>query len=437
MARLWPGAAISRVVRGVWEPGRIGAVRVPATRNRDFPRRAINLSAVEKTARRQSPWIPLRLLCLVKWLGLCLNAPRAVAREVGVGRMPSNRELYSAVLDKIQGAHAAGNLFGAACLGLLAIPSMVAYESNSDFVVKWVIFLFCLFPPLLLIGTLRWFPRQRSVLWLRRFHRERLPQFPLSKVFNRLSAWGLQTYTLRDSRVKGSKGIGAKLSYVVPTIFMPLVGCGFWAVAQTIPFDGPIAHWMRINLGLFGLWFFLILLVACCFLPAILICLGISRLLGMLSVPANESGLRRHFSKIGRHLTQLDITVIATDDDRWQQTVEFLVESVDFVVVDLSDISENVVWEIQAIRRLGRANTTIWMVCDENSAKRIRVASSGGFSVLGVDFDGVPRILRYPQRGERSEYATSLRLDLPIVGRPRELAFAILEQFSSLPDRRA
>ncbi|MEZ5959349.1 MAG: hypothetical protein R3C30_02835 [Hyphomonadaceae bacterium] len=54
-----------------------------------------------------------------------------------------------------------------------------------------------------------------------------------------------------------------------------------------------------------------------------------------------------------------ELVVVETDDAAWQATVSALVEVADYVLVDLGNPSENILWELSAIEDLRRFDKTL------------------------------------------------------------------------------
>lgn len=254
-------------------------------------------------------------------------------------------------------------------------------------------------------------PNGVKILLLRRFHTERVPAYPLSRVMHRLVERGYQVVTLRDSIVDAdretlggiSELLGGLLAMPIPVGFLALVG-GLLYLYLEIDTSAAFAV---VTSGAIR-WTIYATQAA-----TVVLCLAsFMRKGGHISRLMNRSGswvlakaaelFTRRARTLGanlgafRHRGQLAMTIIQANDGTWLRDVQALIEASDLVIVDLSNPSENIRLEVLELgRRLGR-RIPIWLRAGSQSS--IVRRDPTGYEVLGVRFQGTAIEATYPSR---------------------------------------
>jgi len=240
------------------------------------------------------------------------------------------------------------------------------------------------------------FPRVRSILWLRRFHREHPPEFPVSQVMRRLCRLGLPVVTLRDRSVAGGTPLAEPLTPVFLIGGLVVTVWLLWILegqADRLNLEGPFA------LVIFGGLLALPVLIVPFFKLT-------QRALAVIRFSRHElkpQEIERLLHGVGKARAEDDVVVLAAADENWQAIVRAALEETDFVMVDLSDPSPNLHWEVQSIAASGAAERIIWMANTAAPAE-LRILNDGSYEALNCVFRGKPTIVTYPTAGSRQEY---------------------------------
>ena len=259
-----------------------------------------------------------------------------------------------------------------------------------------------------------------KVLLLRRFHTELHPTYPLTRVFHRLVERGFQVVTLRDSIVDRDRdtfsGVdaAARLASGLVNEFV-YYGC-FIAVPILLLFWNQ-SDAFRQSSAVTGWWLILLLEGA---LTTLAWYLGWWRDGGFfkrvrksgkansLSKGAPLFALQARAFRAGkfRHRGQLGMKIIRGDDQRWLEEVCLLMDQSDIVVVDLSNPSDNIRLEIEALSRRYGSCVPVWM----RMANQVSAVEPGrhSYKVLSVEFPGKPIELTYPPRSSKGDYLSGV-----------------------------
>lgn len=254
-------------------------------------------------------------------------------------------------------------------------------------------------------------PNRTKILLLRRFHTERVPAYPLSRVMHRLVERGYQVVTLRDSIVDADRETLGGFSELLAIALTIVVRCGFLAAL-----GGLLYLYLEVNASAaFAAitssavrWSIYAVETA----AAVLYLASFQRKDGFInrlmsradswakakSAELFTRGARPLGSDRGafRHRGQLAMKVIQANDGTWLRDVQALMDASEVVVVDLSNPSENVRLEVLELgRRQGRC-IPIWLRA-ANQASILR-RDFAGYEVLGVSFHGAPIEATYPSR---------------------------------------
>lgn len=268
------------------------------------------------------------------------------------------------------------------------------------------------FPIILIYGAIhglvvdRLYSRKISILWLRRFHHEVYPEFPLSHCFESISRLGFPTITLRDTAVSGGRTRRRKF-VSASALLWPFLGVASLAVTGALVVAGTS---VADSLGLIRYNYILYSAVSW----------GIPVMVGMLAIgpssnllarlfggakiarraPKSARKLRRWVQTLGKGLAEDDVVVLRSSDEDWQELVLCLMASADIVIVDLQNPTEHLQWEVARLRDIGKASRTIWMLAENvgtgDQLPQI-VMNEGHFAIGDTTFSGNPNVLRYPR----------------------------------------
>jgi hypothetical protein len=203
----------------------------------------------------------------------------------------------------------------------------------------------------------------RLVLWLRRFH----VRHPRGVHFERL-LWGACAVlsfplTVQDSTIKRSSEMAiSKLNLFSPLLLIVS------AVATVIFYDvigRPDEHIVLMLL------FFGVLYLSLSWLAYLKLgCINLS--------PANARKktlrlIRKIQTRNGWHIG--GSFVLRCGDSFWRETIELLLNSASVAVIDVTEISDNVIWELETARRLiGSESIVVAYGVAEGAAKEIPLA---------------------------------------------------------------
>jgi hypothetical protein len=187
------------------------------------------------------------------------------------------------------------------------------------------------------------FPSHRLVLWLRRFHRPDLMEFPFPSFLERVCRGIAVPITLQDSTVSSARTAAElRLAFHVER---GVVAASWFALV----FSG-LGLWQR------PLWFrpqtLLLAAVAAVALAGLVAGPIAIRRLGALNL-----GSRRGQRLVKRLLDAIDsnegvpqtLTIVSTPDDSWQSWVLEFMTRADAVLIDVTHLSANLHWELRAI----------------------------------------------------------------------------------------
>lgn len=231
-------------------------------------------------------------------------------------------------------------------------------------------------------------PQRVQAMWLRRFQTEKGSAFRPSQVIDRLSRHGVSAITLQDRDVKLS--FEQRRNRLAPTfwLFFAPIGAilafaGFTQYQsvklqianQHIEYSNDIgeAIGQAIGQGLAnGLAIvFVILIFALALMATTLLIFLFAAVSGPLG--AMFGGKRDDFSKLPRLLDRLKqgkgrrgASIVRISDAHWREAVSLSLGAVDVAIIDLTNVSENVAWEIgEAVK--GVSPSGLVFICSEDS----------------------------------------------------------------------
>jgi len=292
-------------------------------------------------------------------------AQRSIARRIAGDRGVSGFFAFIAALAPFVGVVAMGYLI----YHMFTDPST---DFNSDGGYFWVGF--CIVGAILFWTITRWTydsvhaamtPQRVQAMWLRRFQAESGDAFRTSRVIDQLSRHGVSALTLQDRDVQLSfEQRRNRLAPMFWVLFIPIAAVMVYAVwmgwqdAQTNIMDTPPAQDLQGAIGniigaalgliVVGLLLFVGLFLG--IMATVLIVMILAALAGPLGAMMSKN--RDDFRSLPSLLKRLQrgkrrgASVVRISDANWRQAVTSSLAAVDVAIIDLTNVSEHVAWEI-------------------------------------------------------------------------------------------
>jgi hypothetical protein len=269
-------------------------------------------------------------------------------------------------------------------------------------------------------------PQRVQAMWLRRFQSENGDAFRTSRVIDRLSRFGVSALTLQDRDVQLSfEQRRNRLAPLFWLLFIPitaLIVYGIWQAwlgARADIMDLPPAETLQQGIGnvfgaIFGLIAIGVILIAGLFfgiMGAVVIVMILAAISGPIGALFSRN--RDDFGSLPRRLERLQrgkggrgASIVRISDANWREAVTSSLGAVDVAIIDLTNVSEHVAWEIgEAVKAVG-ASGLVFICCEGNalsSEARAAVRQSLGREPGNVVY--------YPAKrgGDAKRFARSLR----------------------------
>lgn len=269
-------------------------------------------------------------------------------------------------------------------------------------------------------------PQRVQAMWLRRFQSESGDAFRTSRVIDRLSRFGVSALTLQDRDVQLSfEQRRNRLAPMFWLLFIPLTALiafliwQAWVGARADIMDMPQAETLQQGIGqVFGAFFALIaiavILVAGLFfgimgaLVLVMILAAIAGPIGALFSRNRDdfAALPRTLQRLQRGKGRRGASIVRISDAHWRDAVTSSLGAVDVAIIDLTNVSDHVAWEIgEAVRTVG-AQGLVFICCEGNAlSNEARTAVRGA---LGRE---PSNIVYYPAKssGDAKRFAKTLR----------------------------
>jgi hypothetical protein len=318
-------------------------------------------------------------------------------------------------------------------LGYLALstPEDLAEDNGYIWLGATVVFAFMFF------SVARWTydavrsgltPQRVQAMWLRRFQAEKGDAFRTSRVIDRLSRDGISAITLQDRDVRLSfEQRRNRLAPVFWFFFAPIallfgyLGFGAYRQAEidfanresvaSDTFAQAIGRAFGEALG----YAFEIVLIIAVFSGAVLLSALLFFLVASLVGPigAMFSGKGDEFRTLPRLLERLKhgrgrrgASIVRISDEHWREAVTSSLGAVDVAIIDLSDVTEHVAWEVgEAVRACGRQGLVF--IC----RKDVRLSEAARAAVRNALGREPTHIISYPAKrgGDAEKFARALR----------------------------
>jgi hypothetical protein len=204
-----------------------------------------------------------------------------------------------------------------------------------------------------------------QAMWLRRFQSER-DGFRTSRVIDRLSRRGVAALTLQDRDVRLSfEQRRNRLAPMFWLLFIPITALIVFAIwqgwqsAQADITDLPRAETLQQGIGqVFGAFFALIVVSILIIVGLFLGVLGAAALIMLIAALSGPLGamlaskrddyrrLPRLLERIQRGKGPRGASIVRISDTSWREAVTASLAAVDVAIIDLTDTSEHIAWEI-------------------------------------------------------------------------------------------
>jgi hypothetical protein len=235
----------------------------------------------------------------------------------------------------------------------------------------------------------------RVLVWLRRFHQDERGRLRFSTILRRACFGVCVPITLQDSSFKTSYMIGGSaliLLYplLIPILFLPPI-LAFALTAWTVGFQSSVGVAAGSVAAVFALVFTVV------FVARSVVRLGYTTLDARKAMAALErllGAIRR------RKGPGAGVVVLKCEDQSWQQVVTSALQKADVALLDISERSANVLWEL----RLASATlpvTSIILACRSEDDERQQLPLSIAQWVreaVGTDAAAKLRVFLYPAR---------------------------------------
>ncbi len=242
----------------------------------------------------------------------------------------------------------------------------------------------------------------KIVLWLRRFHEKEPKRFRFNQILNGAGRGLFSAITIQDSVFKTSyysSILGSVL--MIPLVFgvgMLILMLVAVATLGTLSFvagldSTPLA----------------IVTITVVVLVGVLYAYGVWRFLisrGFKTLPAEAA-----VQKCGELLARISnrrgplagVSILKCGDEVWQKVVKYCLERADALIIDVSDINENMMWELKNAYELLPAAAIILVCKEEDAAARARGELPGTVrkvlgQLLGSEAFSNSPVLLYPPR---------------------------------------
>lgn len=271
-------------------------------------------------------------------------------------------------------------------------------------------------------------PPRAQIMWLRRFQAEGPGTFRMSRHIDGLARFGVGSLTLQDRDVTLSwEQRRARMAPTFWVVFIPAAALMVWVFITFVEpalrqqMDDRMAEWMAsqqdagvggVFMGLIG-GFFMVIINAFLFIlmlvlsilaattGVLLATVGAAWLSGPIGAAMGRKrddfpGLPRLLERIAKGRRPRGASIIRIRDENWREAVRMGIEGVDAVIIDISDVTDAIAWEIcQALDRAGR-DRIVFLARDDAHQPRL----SPGAATMVNDALGGPLDLsvavRYP-----------------------------------------
>lgn len=271
-------------------------------------------------------------------------------------------------------------------------------------------------------------PQRVQAMWLRRFQAEKGNAFRTSRVIDRLSRDGISAITLQDRDVRLS--FEQRRNRLAPTFwffFVPIalglsyLGYVSYQDAQAdfanrdLPETANLVEALVQALMMAIVQGFVLIFIIAIFILAVMLAALLFFVVAALAGPigAMFSGKGDEFRALPRLLERLrrgkgrrGASIVRISDEHWREAVTSSLGAVDVAIIDLSDVTEHVAWEIgEAVRTCGRQGLVF--IC----RKDVRLSEAARAAVRNALGREPTHVISYPAKhgGDAEKFARALR----------------------------
>ena len=275
-------------------------------------------------------------------------------------------------------------------------------------------------------------PQRLQVMWLRRFQAEGGNAFRASRVIDQLARHGVSALTLQDRDVQLSfEQRRNRLAPAFWVLFLPITAAlGYFAISswnQTRAtaesfrpnadnFGDAIGQAIGNALGTAIVLVMIIVVALAAFMLATLLIMALAALMGPIGALLARN--RDDFARLPRLLREITLgrrkgaTVLRIGDRHWQEAVSASLHAVDAAIIDLTQVTDNIAWELgEAVKACG-AEGLIFICRDPSGLGALpqdavaRVRAALGRDPRGTIFYPVSR---NAEKREAERFARDLR----------------------------
>ncbi|MBL8546550.1 MAG: hypothetical protein JNL81_08795 [Hyphomonadaceae bacterium] len=269
-------------------------------------------------------------------------------------------------------------------------------------------------------------PQRVQAMWLRRFQSENGDAFRTSRVIDRLSRHGVSALTLQDRDVRLSfEQRRNRLAPMFWFLFIPIAAAIVyfiyqgWLSAQADILDMPQADTLQESIGqIFGAMFSLIAIIVIMIAAVFFGVMGTLVLVMILAAISGPIGAllsrnRDDFSALPATLKRLrggkgrrGASIVRISDANWREAVTSSLGAVDVAIIDLTNVSEHVAWEIGEAVKAVSPSGLVFICCEGN-----RLSSETRAAVKGALGREPSNVVYYPAKrgGDAKRFARALR----------------------------
>lgn len=269
-------------------------------------------------------------------------------------------------------------------------------------------------------------PQRVQAMWLRRFQAESGGTFRTSRVIDKLSRHGVAALTLQDRDAQLSfEQRRNRLAPFFWVVFLPVsAALGYFAVSQwndtraaaeafrptADNFGDAIGQAIGNAIGTGVVLILIIVIAAVAFMAATLIIMALAALAG--PVGAALRGKRDDYPRLPRLLQRIKAgrgprgaSIVRISDDHWRDAVSSSLGAVDVAIIDLTEVTEHVAWEIAEAAK-ACTNSGLVFIC-RDGAELSDAAKLAVRAALGREHI---HVVHYPEK--RSASGTAFARDL-------------------------
>ena len=306
-----------------------------------------------------------------------------------------------------------------AAAGYAVINSNGDEDRNSALIIAAVALVFAFFFSLIARWTYSSVraaltPQRLQAMWLRRFQAESGDTFRTSRTIDQLARHGVSALTLQDRDVQLSfEQRRNRLAPVFWIIFLPVTAAlGYYSFTQfnqaraageafrptAENLGGAIGQAIGNVIGTFVVLLLIITIAMIAFIAVTLIIMAIAALAGPIGAMFRGKrddypGLPHLLERIKNGKGPRGASIVRISDEHWRDAVTSSLAAVDVAIIDLTNVSEHVAWEIAEAAKACSTSGLVFICRD--GAELSDAAKSAVRAALGREHI---HVVQYPER---------------------------------------